>query len=150
MTDNEIMSALWYCNGGDCEDCKALGKCHADWTFLRDAHHLINRQKAEIDRVKEANAGLALSLLYGVVNDDPMLREEIIAVAKKEAIREFAENLKLKADKESVRELVNYGNYWGRTMKIPEDSKAYAISYKISEVDLDDLVKEMTEDENKE
>ena len=63
----------------------------------------------------------------------------------KNGIKEFAENFKLKADKESVRELVNYGNYWGRTMKIPEDSKAYAISYKISEVDLDDLVKEMTE-----
>ena len=51
----------------------------------------------------------------------------------------------MKADKECERELASYGNYYGRSFIRPTDSDVYIKSYKISEVDLDNLVKEMTE-----
>lgn len=53
MNDSEVVSALYHCNGGDCEECKALGKCHADWTFLKEAYRLIKRQQAEIEGLKK-------------------------------------------------------------------------------------------------
>lgn len=70
MTDEQIIKALRYCNGVDCENCKALDFCdyqHAG-RLARCAYVVIRRQQAKIER-------------------------EINQI-KSEAIKEFAERLK--------------------------------------------------------
>ena len=100
MNDSEVVSALYHCNGGDCEECKALGKCHADWTFLKEAYRLIKRQQAEIDRLN-----IDLKAMRGAANSwkaevKRICKKEFdnieidIEAIKSEAVREFAERYK--------------------------------------------------------
>lgn len=52
MTDEQIIKALRYCNGVDCENCKALDFCdyqHAG-RLARCAYVVIRRQQAKIER----------------------------------------------------------------------------------------------------
>ena len=105
MTDNEIIKVF--------EDCIVKQRCdwqaclyydfdHCEEDVAKDALSLINRQKAEIERLKELNADLvaladrrkkaAFSYLKGKMESDIALR-----TAKAEAIKEFAERLKGKA-----------------------------------------------------
>ena len=80
MTDNEIIKAL-ECIASDkdvlCKGCSYnkyyLNRCHKE--NAKDALDLINRQKAEIERLEDVN----------------------IRLTKAEAIKEFAERLKEKA-----------------------------------------------------
>ena len=101
MTDNEIIKAFTICaNQGACKDCPlddlgGVERCMH--TLLLNALDLINRQQAEIAELKEKNSGLALGLLYEVVNEDEQLRNEITKVAKSEAYKEFANRLLRKA-----------------------------------------------------
>ncbi len=123
MTDNEIIKALECCKDeGVCTGCplfeQKTAKCITRLNFY--ALDLINRQKAEIERLKEANAGLALGLLHDVVNDDPMLRKEITAVAKAEAIREFAERLK-DMHKHNTTSVVSLVTLFGNINKMVEE-----------------------------
>ena len=53
MTDNEIIRCLRLCRAGDCENCKALNVCDATFSFHKEALDLINRQKAEIERLNK-------------------------------------------------------------------------------------------------
>ena len=53
MTDNEIIKCLRHCRAGDCENCKALNVCDATFSFHKEALDLINRQKEEIERLRE-------------------------------------------------------------------------------------------------
>lgn len=116
MTDNEIVKALEICSGGgNCRDCPYD---QTGCEFEKDALDLIKRQKAEIERLKEA---------YAVYEETTGLKW-----AKTEAIKEFVE--KLKADASSIVAVEN-----GRELY---ETKYY----QISEVRLDCLVKEMTED----
>ena len=131
MIDNEIIKALECClkgcNAEGCDDCPLYEKvedCEIEIPII--ALDLINRQKAEIERLKEVNAGLALGLLYNVVNNDPVLRKEITAVAKSEAIREFAEKMK-------------------STLSRLEANLSNS-AYKYVPLVIDNLVKEMTEE----
>lgn len=88
MTDNEIIKALECCGRESCLSCPYRdGKCHQGNPMIRDARDLINRQKVEIEQLKEeANR---YQNLYCMAVDD-------IETAKSEAIREFAERLKKK------------------------------------------------------
>lgn len=52
MTDEQIIKALRYCNGVDCENCKALDFCdyqHAG-RLASCAYVVIRRQQAKIER----------------------------------------------------------------------------------------------------
>ena len=103
MTDNDIVKALACCYNGnqcakscpyndgddDCVECtSALARDTLD--LINRYRNLINRQKAEIERLKdynenllEANVGLSCGLL------------DEIKRARAEAIKEFAERVKL-------------------------------------------------------
>lgn len=87
MTDNEIIKALEYCYGsneGSCNDCPQFK--HKDGCVtMNDALAVINRQKAEIERLKGFNENLQTA--------NTCLSNEILDI-KFEAIKEFAERLK--------------------------------------------------------
>lgn len=105
MTDNEIINLL---------DCCKHNHSPATYTYsaIQKAIDLINRQKSEIERY-----------LHSI-----KLLENDVAIAKSEAIKEFAERLKDSADKTRIR---NLG---------PEK-----IIFYTDELKLDKLVNEMTE-----
>lgn len=112
MTDNEIINLL---------DCCKHNHSPATYTYsaIQKAIDLINRQKAEIERVEKElmKCKLEKELLHQTINQ-----------IKSEAIKEFAERLKDSADKTRIR---NLG---------PEK-----IIFYTDELKLDKLVNEMTE-----
>lgn len=64
MTDNEIIKALKCCKKGNtCSNCPYNGKCtdedFNDNYLLKDVIDLINRQKAEIERLQKHNSVVA-------------------------------------------------------------------------------------------
>ena len=84
MTDNEIVKALECCIKDDCDNCPdTFGNC--EHNAMRNALDLINRQKAEIEMLREG-----IRFERERVNAIPNL----IKNAKPEAIKEFAERLK--------------------------------------------------------
>ena len=91
LTDNEIIKALECCSndcdGSGCGNCP-LGDVYPDCELDGQIIDLINRQKAEIERLNKANTS--------VVEHLKKARRQIKA-AKAEAIKEFAERLKDKA-----------------------------------------------------
>lgn len=94
MTDNEIRKALACCSSNDCEHCdyeiredtKTL-KCNDN--LMRDALDLINRINAKIERKDKILDSYAFQ--YGTVTD----RDAIIKATKAQAVKEFAERVKL-------------------------------------------------------
>ena len=140
MTDNEIIKALECCLSGKdydtaCMKCPIEPICESDDILLKYALDLINRQKAEIERLKKkANTPFAK-----VTFDENKLKEIVSDVAKNiefnlnsvksEAIKEFAERLKEKLDNCRMVHDYIYTGYDTRDIR-------YCI---------DNLVKEMTE-----
>lgn len=86
MTDNEIIKALECCKNGLCANCPRLNTpehiLHCKEQLMCEALDLINRQKAEIERL---NGNLF------VISNACMQR-------RNEAIQEFADRLADKAD----------------------------------------------------
>ena len=123
MNDNDIIKAL------ECHIGKDKGRCkHCAFTVegcdcLSTLHFalsdLINRQKAEIERLQAEYNDLVLSELE---LNKPFM--DFVNKEKSEAIKEFAERVKKEAA------LRSYGTIW--------------------ESDIDNLVKEMTENDFKE
>ena len=90
MTDNEIIKALKCCSIdnhiGVCKECPFADVCDEDEQALqKHALDLINRQKAEIERLKDYNENLQTA--------NTALSNEILEI-KSKAIKEFAEELK--------------------------------------------------------
>ena len=90
MTDNEIIKALECCLSGKdydtaCMKCPIEPICESDDILLKYALDLINRQKAEIERLEEMFDSSVSSERNAVDN---------IGYEKYEAIKEFAERLK--------------------------------------------------------
>ena len=98
-TDEQIKKALECCINWEattCEKCPLDDECDNDGdTPLRNALDLINRQKAEIERLE------SLCEKIGIANDVKLERicvlQEDLETAKAEAIKEFAERLKKSA-----------------------------------------------------
>ena len=88
MTDNEIIRCLKNCRAGECENCKALNVCDATFSFHKEALDLINRQKAEIEKLNIESETLATQL-KGAYEQIHKLN-----MAKSEAIKEFADRFK--------------------------------------------------------
>ena len=84
MTDNEIIKALECCLTYDCDNCH-FNPFNCDPNLQEYAIGIINRQKAEIEELKEDNKQFANRL---VASGDFIEKE------KAEAIKEFAERLK--------------------------------------------------------
>lgn len=115
FTDDEIVKALGCCSDTGCEECPINNKSIMCATRLMEhALDLINRQKAEIESLKEAYA----------------LYEETTGLkwARAEAIKEFAKRLKAKLHLDRV--------VMGCNCAFVED------------VQIDNLVKEMTGENN--
>ena len=89
LTDNEIIKALERCVKDGypygCEGCPYRAE-DCNERLDADALDLINRQKAEIERLKNT--------LDDVLDREPILVERSEKYAKAEAIKEFAERLK--------------------------------------------------------
>ena len=89
LTDEEIISSLEViattCN---CNECKIRsgkwGTCNCSETTANAALDLINRQKAEIERLRGS------TIVNNIMESQRIKRE-----AKAEAVKEFAEKLKL-------------------------------------------------------
>ena len=82
MNDNEIIKALECCSDSNCHECPIEG-CTDD--IFGNALDLINRQKAEIERLN-----IELQSMRSAANSYKMHYK----TAKSEAIKEFAERLK--------------------------------------------------------
>ena len=87
MTDNEIIKALECCGNivdSTCKGCVYHETYNASCVvrLMRDALYLINRQKAEIERLQKEKAKIH------------KLIPKMIKEAKSEAVKEFAERLK--------------------------------------------------------
>lgn len=64
MTDNEIIKALECCRSTSCYDCPYNDENLCIDALLQYALDLINRQKAENERLKDKNAKLRLEMSY--------------------------------------------------------------------------------------
>ena len=127
MTDNEIRKALECCDYPTddlcCECCfKGTGDCTGNLT--KATIDLINRQKAEIERLEKALADSNKYLEEGIAlaKQTP----DMVISAVTEVVKEFAERLKAHTRKMSSSDFS--GEFW---------DKAVLVS------DIDNLVKEM-------
>ena len=87
MTDNEIVKAIEKCAsiGESCEDCPFYEYTDCDKRLKECFHDMLNRQKAEIERLQIRNK----TLTEITKNYDWKFEK-----SKSEAIKEFAERLK--------------------------------------------------------
>lgn len=92
MTDEQLITILECCSSDEnikcCKKCALCEKYDCYSEISKNALDLINRQKAEIERLSDYNANLQTA--------NTELSNEIIEI-KSEAIKEFAEKLKQKA-----------------------------------------------------
>ena len=127
MTDNEIIKALECCttNGASCKDCPAFAKVDRSncKKYFRGALDLINRQKAEIERLEK-----------GSLKEAMIFNSKTIENVKAEAIKEFAERLKEDVSNHRLEMYMNGLNGTPRTREI---------TYECVEEYIDNLVKEM-------
>lgn len=99
FTDDDVIKALELCSKLDfsfkeCDKCPYKGECGTkDGNMPADALALINRQKAEIERLNKEVDRLSQCVLYhdGIVSD----LEKDLFNAKADAIKEFAEAVKI-------------------------------------------------------
>lgn len=86
MTDEQIIKALECCAGKGCKQCpKNINSAHCIMLLMEDALDLINRQKAEIERLKICNEG-----------QRDTIRIYQIGETRAEAIKEFAAKVEQK------------------------------------------------------
>lgn len=141
-TDADIEKALECCDKENgCYECPYEFACYDDKyksILSKDALDYINRLKAEIERL-QAVADAELDTIHDMGEDyERVLEEEPILIqkAKAEAIKEFAERLT-----DRICENVN------RSLDNPNGNNYYPIDVYN---DIDNLVKEMMENEGKE
>ena len=134
MTDTEIVKTLECCSttvkSGTCPECPYDGceETTCVTALCTDALDLINRQKAEIERlVEHTKEGIELAKQL----------PETIKLAQAKAIKEFAERLKEKAHTTPVFDSYCSKTYMGNVLKV------YV-------ADIDNLVKEMVGETNAE
>jgi len=139
MTDNEIIKALKYCTIARCSDDETKDcplKPYADCRTRLAIHalNLINRQKAEIENLREENE-IYRRVNFLIAGQRDERDKEIVSLeselktAKSEAIREFAERLK---------------NLIYPQLSISTYEKGEAFHFCLDEID--SLVKEMAEE----
>lgn len=130
MTDNEIIKALECCSSNQhCWLCVLKDREDDCYEILKYALDLINRQKAEIEKLQVSTMVCEQREL--IIENSKLVslnwENQLVAGIKSEAIKEFAERLTNKA--ELIR-VTAFNSKWA-----------------ISDEDIDNLVKEMTESE---
>lgn len=123
MNDNDIIKALECCINDNCKDCpfRSIPKAKGCAKRIDLALDLINRQKAEIERLKDM-----VEAAEDHYNPLPFkgIFDQKIAEAKNEAINEFAKRLE---------------------PKLANNKDISAVGYQSVIADIDSLVKETTE-----
>lgn len=102
MTDEQIIKAVDVCRNPDtCRGCPyhELYTARCVIMLMKDVFDLINRQKAEIERLKKKN-----EKYINRIEKDIVLPTIFGEQAKIEAIKEFAERLKESADNDGCGE----------------------------------------------
>ena len=93
MTDNEIIEALKRCpQHTECCYCNSLEECGNKKILTTSVFDLINRQKAEINKLKQENDFFRKTITENAQRALEGTVEEI-EKAKSEAIKEFEEEL---------------------------------------------------------
>lgn len=139
MTDKEIIKALECCSSNlqsTCDNCPIHYRQSADCVayLAKNALVLINRQKAEIEKLQKTQQVQANRIIeergrkYELASTVSILNKQIKTV-KSEAINEFTEKLKEKAQLVELAHNHEYG-------------------FLLGDNDIDNLVKEMTEVKN--
>ena len=132
FTDDEVIKALECCNdSGGCDNCPFDGAVYEDEPPCVDklteaARNLINRQKAEIERLNTPQGVTFLANGIEIHAKDSDEYYKFKRLVKAEAITEFAEKLK-DMHKHSTTSVVSLVTLFG---------------------DINKMVKEMTEDIN--
>ncbi len=126
MTDEQIIKALEYCSTdvreNTCPKCAFYKKHRCSTRMLNAVSDLTNRQKTEIEELRERISYLEKSIDCSRKEYNRLLQK--LQQAKSEAIREFAERLKSKLQ-------------WDTEFE----------NMLVFETDINNVVKEMTEGE---
>lgn len=128
MTDNDIIKALECCVHQHCAECKLGGLTFCIDALSKYSLDLINRQKAENERLQHICAELSKE---NEEQDRAIINAlHRMKVVRAEAIREFAERLRKHLQK-----------------RTEYDEGGWDVDlFTVTEEDIDNLVKEMTEE----
>ena len=132
ISDNKIIKALECCYGqceADCKECPIEDVC-GEFDVIENVVGLINRQKAEIERLKKSQTPRLFGQDYRFCN---LLGETLVFSKKLKHYNEMIKGLKTEAIKEFVERFEN---------ELGEDVFNH---YPFVLAALDNLVKEMTE-----
>lgn len=142
MTDEQIIKAVGICRTQDtCRGCPyhELYTAACVSSLMKDVFDLINRRKAEIERLT------AKILVKDNINDyntaQLRIAREELRTTKSEAIKEFAKRLKSKLNDLELRTKTQRKTV---TIKFCDDNANWVMHECIPE-EIDKLVKEMTE-----
>lgn len=100
MTDEQIIKAVDVCKTGACRGCPyhVLGTAGCISILMKDVFGLINRQKAQIESLREENRILShdadTAFQEGLNENRDLFKKEVEPEIRAEAIKEFAERLK--------------------------------------------------------
>ena len=100
MTDEQIIKAVDVCKTGACRGCPyhVLGTAGCISILMKDVFGLINRQKAQIESLREENRILShdadTAFQEGLNENRDLFKKEVEPEIKAEAYKEFAERLK--------------------------------------------------------
>ena len=99
MTDEQIIKAVDVCTTGTCRGCPyhVLGTAGCISILMKDVFGLINRQKAQIESLREENRILShdadTAFQEGLNENRDLFKKEVEPEIKAEAYKEFAERL---------------------------------------------------------
>lgn len=99
MTDEQIIKAVDVCKTGTCRGCPyhVLGTAGCISILMKDVFGLINRQKAQIESLREENRILShdadTAFQEGLNENRDLFKKEVEPEIKAEAYKEFAERL---------------------------------------------------------
>lgn len=148
-TDEEIVKALECCNdNGGCDNCPFDGAVYEDEPPCVDKLHeaicdLINRQKAEIEKLHEVNADLNESLrLAAEANKDMKIELDAMRGAAK-SLKIHYENARAEAIKEFAERLRK--SYYDLPTASDEEGEYDYVCMEALDKFIDNLVAEMTE-----
>ena len=99
MTGEQIIKAVDVCKTGTCRGCPyhVLGTAGCISILMKDVFGLINRQKAQIESLREENRILShdadTAFQEGLNENRDLFKKEVEPEIKAEAYKEFAERL---------------------------------------------------------
>lgn len=152
MTGEQIIKAVGVCKTGACRGCPyhVLGTAGCISILMKDVFGLINRQKAQIESLREENRILShdadTAFQEGLNENRDLFKKEVEPEIKAEAYKEFAERLKKPVSKCRLtaiteKETCSPGS------ELWEFWNAQEVEAELMLKSIDSIEKELTEDE---